>query len=39
VAISQSDIAYRQRNATYRRFVVQALMTALARKPGHTDDA
>jgi AcrR family transcriptional regulator len=39
VAISQSDIAYRQRNATYRRFVVQALLTALARKPGHPDDA
>jgi AcrR family transcriptional regulator len=39
VSILQSDIAYRQRNATYRRFVVQALLAALARKPGHTDDA
>jgi AcrR family transcriptional regulator len=38
VSILQSDIAYRQRNATYRRFVVQALLAALARKPGVTED-
>jgi AcrR family transcriptional regulator len=39
VSILQSDFAYRQRNNTYRRFVVQALLGALARKPGAADDA
>lgn len=39
VAIPQSDRAYRQRNATYRRFVANALLAALSRKPGATDES